>query len=158
MLKLAKLTDYATMLLTLMASEPSRRYSAQELAERSHLPPATAAKLLKQLARGGLVQSLRGAHGGYRLAKGPEQITIAGIVDVMEGPIAVTSCSVHSGDCSIEPSCAARANWPLINAAIREALDAVNLAQMAAPIRVHSTERPLRFLRSAPAVARAASD
>lgn len=144
MLKLSKLTDYATVLMTAMAVEPGQLYAAQELADRSHLPAATSAKLLKQLAKARLVEATRGVHGGYRLTRSPEQISVADVVDAVEGPIAITQCSIHSGDCSIEKSCGTRANWRLINTAIREALEAVSLAQMAAPLR-RNAEKPLTF-------------
>lgn len=151
MLKLAKLTDYATVLATIMAAEPARRYSAQDLAERSMLSAATAAKLLKLLAQSGLVDSSRGAKGGYRLSRRPDTISVADVVDAIEGPIAITSCSIHSGDCNIETNCATRANWQLINSAIRHALEAVSLAQMAAPLNASpGREIPLQFVRSAP--------
>ncbi len=135
MLKLSKLADYATVLMTAIASEPDRVHNGQELAARTHVPVPTVAKLLKTLARGGLLESTRGAHGGYRLVRGPEKVTIADIIRALEGPIAVTQCSSHAGGCSIESHCATRANWRLINTAIRHALEAVTLAQMTAPLR-----------------------
>lgn len=145
MLKLAKLTDYATVLMTALASEPAHRASAQELAERSHLPIATASKLLKLLAKARLVEASRGVHGGYRLTRSPAQITVADVIDAIEGPIAVTECSLHVGGCSIESNCGTRANWRLINTAIRGALEAVTLAQMATPQRRSVNEAPLTF-------------
>lgn len=146
MLKLAKLTDYATVVMTAIAAGPAQLHSAQELAERSHLPAATVSKLLKQLAKARLIEATRGAQGGYRLARSADQITVADVVDAVEGPIAVTECSIHSGGCNIETSCGTRANWRLINTAIRQALEAVTLAQIAAPARrsvIH--ENPLTF-------------
>jgi FeS assembly SUF system regulator len=136
MLKLSKLTDYGTLVMTVLAAQPDTMRTAAELAARTHLGAPTVAKLLKRLARGGLVESIRGAHGGYRLGRAPEQITVADIVRVLEGgPIGITECAVHSGGCGIESSCSARANWRLINSAVRHALEAVTLAQMAAPMR-----------------------
>lgn len=149
MLKLSKLTDYATTLMTAMAADTPRVYTAQELAEQVHVSAPTAAKLLKLLARGGLVESLRGAHGGYRLSRAPEKITVADIIGAVDGPIAVTECSEHQGGCSIESSCSTRANWRLINSAIRQALEAVTLAQMALPL--HRSESPIHFHRAAQA-------
>ena len=131
MLKLSKLADYATVLMTAVARQPEQTHTGQSLAERTRLPLPTVAKLLKTLARGGLLESLRGAHGGYRLARPAERITIADIIHALEGPIAVTACADHGGACNLETSCATRANWRLINHAIREALEAVTLAQMA---------------------------
>lgn len=147
MLKLSKLTDYGTLLMTLLAADPGTACNAQTLAEKSHLAAPTVAKLMKLLAKAGLVESTRGARGGYRLSRAPATITVADVVRALEGPIAITGCSVHGGGCGIEASCAARANWRLINTAIRQSLEAVTLAQMAAPPR-RAPEAPLRFQRS----------
>jgi FeS assembly SUF system regulator len=148
MLKLSKLADYATVLMTAIAADPERVHNGQELATRTRVPAPTVAKLLKTLARGGLLESLRGAHGGYKLARSPEKLSVAEIIRTLEGPIAVTECSHHQGGCSIESHCATRANWRLINTAIRQALEAVTLAQMVAPMR-RSSETPLTFRAAA---------
>ncbi|SEQ07703.1 transcriptional regulator, BadM/Rrf2 family [Solimonas aquatica] len=132
MLKLSKLADYATLLMTAVAREPTQTLTGQQLSERTRIPVPTVAKLLKLLARGGLLESVRGAHGGYRLAREAARISVADIIGALEGPIAVTACSSHGGECSIETDCATRSNWRLINSAIRGALEAVSLAQMAA--------------------------
>lgn len=153
MIRLGKLTDYATVLLTALASEPQRLRSAHELAGQTHVAEPTVGKLLKLLARGGLVESLRGAHGGYRLARAPEAISVADIVTAIEGPIALTECSVHSGDCAIESHCGVRGNWRLISEAIRAGLASVTLAQMCAPLKAAALrEAPLQFrpVRNAP--------
>lgn len=143
MLKLSKLSDYATVLITGMAADPARIFAAGELAVRAHVALPTTAKVLKLLTRAGLVESARGAHGGYRLHLAPERISIADVIAAVDGPIAVTECSHHGGGCSIEGSCATRSNWRLINNAIRRALEAVTLAQMAAPLK--RSESPLVF-------------
>ena len=146
MLKLSKLADYATVLMATMARAPERLYSGQELSERSGVPAPTVAKLLKKLQQGQLLQSSRGAHGGYRLARTPAQISVADIISAVEGPIAVTECLSHHGDCTLESDCSARANWRLINLAIQHALTAVTLAQMAAPAATASPkEVPMTF-------------
>ena len=143
MLKLSKLTDYATVLMTALASEPARLHSAHELAGSTHIAAPTVSKLLKLLGKGGLVESIRGSQGGYRLAKSPSQITVADIIGVLEGPIALTQCSVHKGGCALEPHCGVRSNWRLINSAIRTALEAVTLAEMTVPLRRSHPEFPL---------------
>ncbi|HET7797938.1 MAG TPA: Rrf2 family transcriptional regulator, partial [Nevskia sp.] len=81
----------------------------------------------------GLVESTRGAHGGYRLARSADEITVADVVSALEGPIAITACALHGGGCTIEGSCTSRSNWRLIDDAVRDALSAVTLAQMAQP-------------------------
>lgn len=148
MFKLGKLTDYGTVLMTALAANPARLQTSQELAASTRLAAPTVAKLLKLLAKAGLVEALRGAHGGYRLARSPERITVADIVTAIEGPIALTQCSVHRG-CGIELHCGVRSNWRVINDAIRSALEAVTLAQMALPLRRGAArnlrEHPLLF-------------
>jgi FeS assembly SUF system regulator len=150
MLKLSKLADYATVLMTLVARSADQVHTGVELAERSGIPAPTVAKLLKALARGGLLQSLRGAHGGYRLARPAAEISVADIIAALEGPIGVTECASHPGGCTLESCCSTRANWRLINVAIRQALEAVSLAQMAAPAAKSRDEFVLTFHRGAP--------
>lgn len=133
MLKLGKLTDYATVLLAAMAAAPERLHAAQDLAQRTAVAAPTVAKLMKLLQRGQLVESVRGAKGGYRLLRAPEAITVADVIRALEGPIAVTDCAVH-GSCALEAGCGAKAPFLLINAAVTQALEAVSLADMAASL------------------------
>ena len=116
MLRVSKLTDYATVVMTVLAGtfdadRPDAVLSAQELAERAHLEMPTVSKLLKQLAHAGLVISCRGVNGGYRLARRPEKISLADIVIAMEGPFGMTECSAHVGSCEHETHCGVRGNW-----------------------------------------------
>ncbi len=153
MFKLGKLTDYGTVLMTALALDAGRVQTSQELAASTRLAPPTVAKLLKLLGKAGLVESTRGAHGGYRLAREPARITVADIVAALEGPIALTQCSVHQGGCGIESHCGVRANWRVINDAIRSALDAVTLAQMCLPLRktpVAVRDRDIPIIRFSP--------
>ena len=150
MLKLGKLTDYATVLLAAMAAAPERLHAAQELAQRTSVAAPTVAKLMKQLQQGGLVSSTRGARGGYRLMRAPAQVTVADVIRALEGPIALTDCAVH-GACALEAGCGAKAPFRLINAAITQALEAVTLANMATSMQpaisvvVEAHEFPLQF-------------
>ena len=133
MLRVTKLTDYASVVLTVLAHEPDAVLSASGLAERAGLEAPTVAKVLKPLAQAGLVEAFRGASGGYRLARAPADISLIEIVEAMEGPLGMTECSVHSGACGIERSCSARANWRRINDVAAEALRGVSLAEMVGP-------------------------
>jgi FeS assembly SUF system regulator len=145
-LRIAKLTDYAAVLLTSMASSPEAQSSASELAARAMLEAPTAAKVLKTLAQAGLVESRRGAGGGYRLARAPSAITMADVVAAMEGPIGMTECVVDEGACGHEGHCGVQSNWRQISVAIEAALRAVTLAQMlpaVSPRRI-----PLRVLHA----------
>lgn len=130
MIRVSKLTDYGTVVMSHLARMPESVQSAAEIAATLHLGTPTVSKLLKLLAKQGLVQSARGAQGGYSLARAPSEINMAQIIQAIEGPIAFTECSVTSGLCAQEVSCAIRGNWQRINLAIRDALQAVTLAEM----------------------------
>ena len=135
MLRVTKLTDYATVVLTVMASRPGEVLSAAELAEHSGLEQPTVSKLLKPLAQAGLVEGLRGVRGGYRLARDADRITLIEIVEAMEGPLAMTECSqAGSNQCGIAHQCGVRTNWRLINDVVADALRGVTLAQMLHPL------------------------
>lgn len=144
MLRVSKLTDYATVVMTCLAAVGDEVLSAQQLAERARLELPTVSKLLKQLAQAGLVDSYRGVNGGYRLAREPQVITIAEIVTAMEGPIGMTECSVHAGQCGHESHCGVRVNWQRISLAISTALESVTLADMVKPPVQRGTPVPLR--------------
>ena len=133
MLRVTKLTDYATLVLTVLAARPDEVLSASELADQAGLEVPTVAKLLKPLAQAGLVAGFRGSNGGYRLARPASGISLVEIVEAMEGPLGMTECSLHAGACGIEHSCGVRANWRRINDVVADALRGVSLAQMLAP-------------------------
>lgn len=134
MLRVTRLTDYATVILTALAARPGDVLSAAELAEHAGLEAPTVAKVLKPLAQAGLVDGFRGVHGGYRLARTASEISLVEVVEAMEGPLGMTQCSLHAGNCGIEHSCGVRANWRRINDVVAEALRGVSLAQMLAPV------------------------
>ena len=131
MLRVTKLTDYATLVMTVLAAAPDAVLSAAELAERAGIELPTAAKVLKPLAQASLVEGFRGANGGYRLARDAREVSLADIVEAMEGPLAMTECSIHEGQCGIEDSCGVRGNWQRVNAVIAQALREVSLHAMA---------------------------
>ena len=131
MLRIGKLTDYATVILAMLAADRSRVLTAGALSERTHIASPTVAKLLKQLHRAGLVNSTRGTHGGYQLARDPEHISAAAILDALEGPIALTECSAGSGHCGIEHTCSVGRTWQRLSVAVRRSLSEITLAQLA---------------------------
>jgi FeS assembly SUF system regulator len=134
MLRLSKLTDYGTLAMAHIAHEPQRIHAAAELAAAMGVAAPTASKILKTLARAKLLESVRGAKGGYMLSRPAGEISIAELVDALEGPVALTECSVTAGGlCAIEGSCAVRANWQRINQVIRDALGQMTLADLAQP-------------------------
>ena len=133
MLRLSKLTDYSTVIMSYMAREPGDIYSVAQMAAALGMATPTASKIMKMLARRGLVQSLRGTKGGYLLARPPDQISIAEVIDAMEGTLGVTECSMRKGLCAREAGCSIRNNWRDINRVIRQKLDQVTLADMNRP-------------------------
>ena len=141
MLRMSKLTDYGLVLLTHMAQEHGRDgvpdmkgmpsvQTAHELAERSHVPLPTVSKILKELSKAGVVVSHRGRRGGYSLARPPEQISVATVLEALEGPVALTECSSMSGTCSLEPVCVAKDHWGPISRAIQRTLQRLPLSAL----------------------------
>lgn len=133
MFRLNKLTDYATVVMTLLAESPQQLRGASEIAELTRLELPTVAKLLKLLGKAGLLVSVRGARGGYRLQRAPELISVADIIMAIDGPFAMTECGVHGGQCHHEAHCQVRGNWRKISQAIESALRAVTLRDMVTP-------------------------
>lgn len=133
MLRVTRLTDYATRVLTALASAPEQVHSASELAERARLELPTVAKVLKPLARAGLVVSFRGASGGYRLARATSDIRLIAVVEAIEGPLSMTECSGEHSSCEHESHCAMQSHWRHINDVIADALSSVSLASLLTP-------------------------
>jgi FeS assembly SUF system regulator len=152
MLRISRLTDYATVILALLAEQPDRVRTATALAEEARIAAPTVSKLLKQLQRAALVVSTRGLHGGYQLARPAAQISAAAILDALEGPVALTDCAAGHGNCEIEETCRVGRVWQRLNLAIRRSLHDVSLAQLAGidttHVRLPSLEREVKFVTS----------
>jgi len=137
MLRISKLTDYGTVILAALASQPENaKVTATDVAERTRLGLPTVSKLLKSLQRGGLVTSTRGSSGGYQLARPANQISAAAILDALEGKLALTECSGQHSSCDIESTCRVGNAWQHVNRAIRRSLEDTSLAQLAGFERV----------------------
>ena len=134
MIRITKQTDYGIVLLTHMAAHADRQYNAPDLAAEAHLPLPMASKILKLLAREGVLVSHRGVKGGYGLARDPREISMAEIIAALEGPIAITECIDDVGDCAHERLCPVRSNWHRINEALLQALSGITLAEMVHPL------------------------
>jgi FeS assembly SUF system regulator len=134
MLRIAKLTDYATGLMVQLCQSPQRRVSAQQLATELGLPQPTVATLLKRLGRAGLVTSARGAGGGYSLARAPASISVADVVAAIEGLPSLTECARADGHCGLEKDCATRQHWRVLNRAVEAMLAGMSLADMVVPV------------------------
>lgn len=136
MIRLSRLADYGIVIMTHLARAAERQQAAPEVAMATQVPQPTVSKILKQLVRAELLVSHRGAHGGYGLAREPASISVAEVIEALDGPIALTSCIEpgHAELCGLEDLCPARANWRKINHAIRHALDGISVAEMASTI------------------------
>lgn len=135
MIRIGRLTDYGILLMTHMAARRNGGLSAAELAADARLPLPTVSKLLRLLAKEGLLVSHRGAKGGYSLARPAHQISVAGIISAIEGPVALTLCTTvdQPGDCELESHCPVRGHWQKINRALRVALEEITLSDIVAP-------------------------
>ena len=133
MFRLNRLTDYAVVVMTQMTRKPDDVHTAPQIAGNTGIPLPTVAKLLNALARESLVESHRGAAGGYTLGRPAHEVSMAQIIQAIEGPIALTACVEGSGNsCDVECLCPMRGNWERVNRAIHDALSEVTLADMAA--------------------------
>jgi FeS assembly SUF system regulator len=143
MLRISKLTDYATVILARLAAEPERRFTAAQIAAETRLASPTVSKLLKQLHRQGLVMSTRGSAGGYVLARPAADITAAQILDALEGPVALTECAGVASHCGIERTCRVGHSWQRVNLAIRRSLQEITLLELAVLSMGASRSSPL---------------
>lgn len=139
MLRISKMTDYAIMVMVELNASSGDVLSAQALAERSHLELPTVSKVLKLLVKTGMVDSYRGSNGGYRLERKATDISVAEIITAIEGPIAMTECSVEEGLCAQEAMCSLRGNWQRISIAVAKAMEGVSLAEMAQPVKAQAS-------------------
>lgn len=143
MLRISKLTDYAIMLMVELHTSDDQVLSAHNLAERSGLELPTVSKVLKLLVNDHLVASFRGPAGGYAFVREAADVSVAEIISAIEGPIAMTECSVEAGLCAQEDNCSLRGNWQRISVAVARAMEGVSLAEMAQPLR--PTSSPLQI-------------
>jgi FeS assembly SUF system regulator len=131
---MSRITDYGIVLLTHLASTPGDAvHNARELSALSGLPLPVVSKILKALTREGFLHSQRGAKGGYALARPADEISVAAVIDALEGPIALTDCGTHPGACEREARCNVRAPWQQINRAVRRTLEQVRLSELLPP-------------------------
>ena len=130
MLRVSRLADYASVVMTCLARNAETVLSAAQIAEETKLELPTVSKLLKQLAHANLVESFRGASGGYKLARSPRAITLAEIVEALDGPIGLTECCAGHAGCEREKHCNVSSGWQGIGGAVIAALLAFCLAEL----------------------------
>ena len=141
-MRLSHLADYAVVLMTAAARFPAgARLSATALAEETGVPLPTTQKLMGLLATCGLLTSARGASGGYALSRPAGEISLADIVEAVEGPIAMTICSEGRTDCALDAHCRVKPHMGVVGDAVRGALGAVSLETLCAPAKAGVQER-----------------
>ena len=135
-MRLSSLADYAVVMMSAAARHGcGARLSATLLAGETHVPLPTAQKLMQKLAQAGLLSSLRGAGGGFKLTRPAACISLADIIEAVEGPIAMTTCVDDTrNECALDHHCAVKPHWNVVNGAVRGALAAVPLSQLAAAV------------------------
>ncbi len=140
-MRLSSLADYAVVMMTAAARHCGgiARLNATVLAEETGVPLPTAQKLVSRLSAAGLLESTRGTGGGFRLSRPPASISLADIIEAVEGPIALTACvDGASQDCCIDQSCKVKPHWNAVNGAVRGALAGVSLATLSAQASIES--------------------
>lgn len=139
MLRLSRLADYGVVMMSHIAVSQDHVYSAQAMADATMLPLPTVSKVLSALARSGLLRTLRGAKGGFRLARSPQHISVADIIAAVDGPVALTQCIERGpGSCEVSVVCPNRRGWRAINDAVQRAIEGVTLADFVSPaVGVH---------------------
>lgn len=131
-MRLSSMADYAVVTMSAAARHcGGARVSAAQLALETGLPAPTVQKLVSRLTAAGLLRSSRGIGGGLKLARPAAAISLADIVEAVEGPIALTACVEERRDCGLEDCCTVRPHWPLVNQAMRGALAQVSLSRLA---------------------------
>ncbi len=133
MIKISKLADYGVVILAELSKAPGVLLSAAELSGRTALPEPTVSKVLKTMVKGALVESVRGVKGGYRIQNPAQEITLARVITVVDGPIALTGCSEEGQNglcCNREGSCSMKGRWQGVNMVMKQALEKVTLADL----------------------------
>ena len=142
MLRISRLTDYGTVVLAHLAHSGTKLASANEIATATGIGLPTVSKLLKSLAKSGIVVSTRGSRGGYRLSRDAGEISAADVIDALEGPVSITECSAGEHTCNFEAVCSVGGAWQRINVAIQRALQDVSLVDL---LRTSSTVPSFKF-------------
>ncbi len=148
MLRISKLADYGTVVMVYLAKHAELLCNARDIASQTHLTVPTVSKILKQLTGAGLLTSVRGVAGGYRLRVPAANISVAQIIYALEEHRGFTECSMQPNDCSLQGVCTVQGNWRLISQAIETALESVSLDALAKPTLLAVDVERIRQLAS----------
>ena len=146
MVRLSKLTDYASVILAQMAKKPDILWSAGQLAEESAIPKPTCIKLLKLLVKGGVLTSIQGSRGGYSLAKSPSRIPVKAIIEAIEGPTAITECGTDETLCRLTDHCSVMSRWRELGDQVNHLLTKTTLEDLISPHTLYA--RPDRRIET----------
>ncbi|HRD71130.1 MAG TPA: SUF system Fe-S cluster assembly regulator [Legionella sp.] len=146
MLRISKLADYGTVVMVYLAKNPQELCNARDIALHTHLAVPTVSKILKRLTGAGLLGSVRGVTGGYRLQRPASEISVSQIIFAFEEHRGLTECSLQPNECSLQEVCSIQGNWRLISHAIETALDSVSLAALAKPTLLTKDVKRVRDL------------
>ncbi|MDY0030019.1 MAG: SUF system Fe-S cluster assembly regulator [Pseudobdellovibrionaceae bacterium] len=140
MIKLSKLSDYAIVVLSQLAAEHGALLTASELSAKTTIPEPTVAKVLKLLSKSDIINSSRGVRGGYNMTRAPKEITVAELIEALEGPILITSCADHQveSDCNIAEICPMHGKWARVNMVVKDALGTLVLSDLLVSVRKKS--------------------
>ncbi len=138
MFRLSRITDYGIRVLAHLASSEesglqASPVNAREVADELSLPLPIVSKVMKSLARAGVLESHRGSKGGFNLALRPQDLTVADMITVLEGPVALMQCSADSSECRHAGSCTIQEPWSVINLAVENTLATITLADLISP-------------------------
>ena len=134
MLRISKLADYGTVIMVHLANCAPQLCNARDIAHHTHLSVPTVSKLLKRLTTSGLLVSVRGVAGGYRLQRPAAKISVAEILCALDDQRGLIECSLQPNACSLQNFCHVQGNWRLISQAIDSALASVSLEMLAKPV------------------------
>lgn len=141
MMRITNLADYSLILMSQLSHDTDSLHSAISLSEKTGVPVPTVSKLLGCLARNNLLTSQRGFNGGFRLSRSANDISIAEIIEAVDGPIALTACAEEDNDCDMLKVCTMRTHWQAINNAVKSALQGITLYE------ISSAPNPENFLK-----------
>ena len=134
MFRLSKGTDYGIRILAHLARDGvGTTHNAREVAEELHLPVPMVSKVMKALARAGVLESHRGSRGGFSLTRNPEELNVADMIAALEGPVALTECQVGPFLCQHEGSCKVQEPWSVINRSVQNTLAMITLSDLINP-------------------------
>ena len=136
MLRITKMTDYAVLILANLALHDNKLLTAKEIASETHISLPTTQKILKKLSRKNLVISKQGVSGGYSLDPETKKLSVATLLEKLDGDLSITQCSSNDDQCEVEDFCNIGNAWQMINQRVQWALNDITLGDLIHPTRI----------------------